>query len=163
MFKLIILCFIAFCVIMGIVKRICRNFRKKLVILVDIDALFEMSAVLQRAEIYAQNKADSNLLDYMKAHFREIGVCPVGLNKAIMLQQKGYTLKFVAGLATEELRPIVAHLLNLWNLRGELYMVGDLDANIMLEQLKYDNPNIIGLIGKNLDNKKYAHYGLRVF
>ena len=75
-----------------------------------------------------------------------------------MLQQKGYTLRVVDGLATEELRLIVAHLLNLWGLRGELYMTDNLD-----EHLKYNNPNIIGLVGRNLDSKKYARLGLRVF
>ena len=42
-------------------------------------------------------------------------------------------------------------------------MIGDLDINVALEQLRYNNPSIIGLIGKNIDNKKYADYGLRVF
>lgn len=158
MFKLIILCFISFCVIMGIVKRICRNFRKKLVILVDIDALFEMSAVLQRAEIYAQNKADSNLLDYMKDHFREIGVCPNGLKKALIFQQKGYTLKFISNL-DENLRIVVARLLNIWGLEGELFLSADEKLIVKIE------PNIIGIISnnKNLTDERLERLGIKAF
>lgn len=157
------ICLITFFIFSRIALWVQKRLKKSLVILVDITALFDIMPIYQRGLVYVENKPNSSLLDYMKEHFKEIGVCPVGLNKAIMLQQKGYTLKFVAGLTTEELRPIVAHLLNLWGLRGELYMVGDLEANIMIEHIRHDNPNIIGLIGKNLDGKKYAPYGLRVF
>lgn len=135
-----------------------KRLKKSMVILVDIRALFDILPIYQRGLVYVENKPNSSLIKYMQEHFKEIGVYPNGLNKAMMLQQKGYTLKFVAGLTTEELRLIVAHLLNLWGLRGELYMTDNLD-----EHLKYNNTNIIGLVGRNLDSKKYARWGLRVF
>ena len=151
------ICLITFFVFSRIALWFQKRLKKSMVILVDIDALFDIMPIYQRGLVYVENKPNSSLIEYMQEHFKEIGVCPNGLNKAIMLQQKGYTLKFISGL-TEDLRPIVAHLLNLWGLRGELYMIDDLD-----EHLKYNNPNIIGLVGRNLDSKKYASLGLRVF
>lgn len=158
MFKLVMLYFIAFCVVTGIVKRICRNFRKKLVILVDIDALFDISIVLRRAEIYAQNGMGSDLIDYMKNHFREIGVCPNGLKKALMLQQKGYTLKFISNL-DENLRIIVARLLNIWGLQGELFLSADEKFLVKIE------PNIIGIISndKNFTEERLERLGIKAF
>ena len=152
------ICLITFFVFSRIALWFQKKLKKSMVILVDINALFDIMPIYQRGLVYVENRPNSSLIEYMQEHFKEIGVCPNGLNKAIMLQQKGYTLRFVAGLTTEELRLIVAHLLNLWGLRGELYMTDDLD-----EHLKYNNPNIIGLVGRNLDNKKYARWGLRVF
>lgn len=152
------ICLITFFVFSRIALWFQKRLKKSMVILVDINALFDIMPIYQRGLVYVENRPNSSLIEYMQEHFKEIGVCPNGLNKAIMLQQKGYTLKFVAGLTTEELRLIVAHLLNLWGLRGELYMTDDLD-----EHLKYNNPNIIGLVGRNLDSKKYASLGLRVF
>ena len=151
------ICLITFFVFSRIALWFQKRLKKSMVILVDINALFDIMPIYQRGLVYVENKPNSSLFEYMKEHFKEIGACPNGLNKAIMLQQKGYTLKFISGL-TEDLRPIVAHLLNLWGLRGELYMIDDLD-----EHLKYNNPNIIGLVGRNLDSKKYASLGLRVF
>ena len=156
------ICLITFFVFSRIALWFQKRLKKLMVILVDINALFDIMPIYQRGLVYVENRPNSSLIEYMQEHFKEIGVCPVGLNKAIMLQQKGYTLRFVAGL-TEDLRPIVAHLLNLWGLKGDLFMIGELDVNIALEQLRYNNPSIIGLIGKNIDNKKYADYGLRVF
>jgi hypothetical protein len=159
MFKLI-MCFIAFFVFSvvctSILNHLCKNFRKNLIILVDVGALFDIFPVLQRAEIYAQNKSDSNLFDYMQNHFCEIGVNPTGLSKAIKIQHRGYTLKFISTL-NEDLRPIVAKLLNVWHLKGDLYL--SIDNGVVIEQL---NPNIIGIIGKNLDADKYAKNGLKV-
>lgn len=152
------ICLITFFVFSRIALWFQKRLKKSMVILVDINALFDIMPIYQRGLVYVENRPNSSLIEYMQEHFKEIGVCPVGLNKAIMLQQKGYTLRFVAGLATEELRLIVAHLLNLWGLKGELYMTDDLD-----EHLKYNNPNIIGLVGRNLDSKKYARWSLRVF
>ena len=152
------ICLITFFVFSRIALWFQKRLKKSMVILVDINALFDIMPIYQRGLVYVENRPNSSLIEYMQEHFKEIGVCPNGLNKAIMLQQKGYTLRFFAGLTTEELRLIVAHLLNLWGLRGELYMTDDLD-----EHLKYNNPNIIGLVGRNLDNKKYASWGLRVF
>lgn len=152
------ICLITFFVFSRIALWFQKRLKKSMVILVDINALFDIMPIYQRGLVYVENRPNSSLIEYMQEHFKEIGVCPNGLNKAIMLQQKGYTLRFVAGLTTEELRLIVAHLLNLWGLRGELYMTDDLD-----EHLKYNNPNIIGLVGRNLDSKKYASLGLRVF
>ena len=152
------ICLITFFVFSRIALWFQKRIKKSMVILVDINALFDIMPIYQRGLVYVENRPNSSLIEYMQEHFKEIGVCPVGLNKAIMLQQKGYTLRFVAGLTTEELRLIVAHLLNLWGLKGELYMTDDLD-----EHLKYNNPNIIGLVGRNLDSKKYARLGLRVF
>ena len=151
------ICLITFFVFSRIALWFQKRLKKSMVILVDINALFDIMPIYQRGLVYVENRPNSSLIEYMQEHFKEIGVCPNGLNKAIMLQQKGYTLKFISGL-TEDLRPIVAHLLNLWGLRGELYMIDDLD-----EHLKYNNPNIIGLVGRNLDSKKYASLGLRVF
>ena len=151
------ICLITFFVFSRIALWFQKRLKKSMVILVGINALFDIMPIYQRGLVYVENKPNSSLFEYMKEHFKEIGVCPNGLNKAIMLQQKGYTLKFISGL-TEDLRPIVAHLLNLWGLRGELYMTDDLD-----EHLKYNNPNIIGLVGRNLDSKKYTRWGLRVF
>lgn len=156
------ICLITFFVFSRIALWFQKRLKKSMVILVDINALFDIMPIYQRGLVYVENKPNSSLIEYMQEHFKEIGVCPNGLNKTIMLQQKGYTLKFISGLA-EDLRPIVAHLLNLWGLRGELFMIGDLDINVVLEQLRYNNPNIIGLIGKNIDNKKYVDYGLKVF
>ena len=152
------ICLITFFVFSKIALWLQKRLKKSMVILVDINALFDIMPIYQRGLVYVENRPNSSLIEYMQEHFKEIGVCPNGLNKAIMLQQKGYTLRFVAGLTTEELRLIIAHLLNLWGLRGELYMTDDLD-----EHLKYNNPNIIGLVGRNLDSKKYARRGLRVF
>lgn len=152
------ICLITFFVFSRIALWFQKRLKKSMVILVDINALFDIMPIYQRGLVYVENRPNNSLIEYMQEHFKEIGVCPIGLNKAIMLQQKGYTLRFVAGLATEELRLIVAHLLNLWGLRGELYMTDNLD-----EHLKYNNPNIIGLVGRNLDSKKYARCGLRVF
>ena len=151
------ICLITFFVFSRIALWFQKRLKKSMIILVDINALFDIMPIYQRGLVYVENRPNSSLIEYMQEHFKEIGVCPNGLNKAIMLQQKGYTLKFISGL-TEDLRPIVAHLLNLWGLRGELYMIDDLD-----EHLKYNNPNIIGLVGRNLDSKKYASLGLRVF
>lgn len=151
------ICLITFFVFSKIALWFQKRLKKSMVILVDINALFDIMPIYQRGLVYVENKPNSSLFEYIKEHFKEIGVCPNGLNKAIMLQQKGYTLNFISGL-TEDLRPIVAHLLNLWGLRGELYMTDDLD-----EHLKYNNPNIIGLVGRNLDSKKYIRWGLRVF
>ena len=158
----IAICLITFFVFSRIALWFQKRLKKSMVILVDINALFDIMPIYQRGLVYVENRPNSNLIEYMQEHFKEIGVCPNGLNKAIMLQQKGYTLKFISGL-TEDLRSIVAHLLNLWGLKGDLFMIGDLDINVALEQLRYNNPSIIGLIGKNIDNKKYADYGLRVF
>jgi hypothetical protein len=154
----VIICLITFFVFSRITLWLQKRLKKSMVILVDVNALFDIMPIYQRGLVYVENKPNSSLIEYMQEHFKEIGVCPNGLNKAIMLQQKGYTLKFVIGLMTEELRPIMAHLLNLWRLRGELYMANDID-----EHLKYNNPNIIGLVGRNLDSKKYARWGLKVF
>lgn len=156
------ICLITFFVFSRIALWFQKRVKKSMVILVDINALFDIIPIYQRGLVYVENRPNSSLIKYMQEHFKEIGVCPNGLNKAIMLQQKGYTLKFISGL-TEDLRPIVAHLLNLWGLRGNLFMIGDLDINVALEQLRYNNPSIIGLVGKNIDNKKYTDYGLRVF
>ena len=156
------ICLITFFVFSRISLWFQKRLKKSMVIVVSINALFDIMPIYQRGLVYVENKPNSSLFEYMKEHFKEIGVCPNGLNKAIMLQQKGYTLKFLSGL-TEDLRPIVAHLLNLWGLKGDLFMIGDLDINIALEQLRYNNPSIIGLIGKDIDKKKYADYGLRVF
>ena len=135
-----------------------KRLKKSMVILVDINALFDIMPIYQRGLVYVENRPNSSLVEYMQEHFKEIGVWPVGLNKAIKLKKKRKTLRYIDGLATEESRLIVAHLLNLWGLRGELYMTDNLD-----EHLKYNNPNIIGLVGRNLDSKKYARLGLRVF
>lgn len=153
----VIICLITFFVFSRITLWFQKRLKKSMIILVDINALFDIMPIYQRGLVYVENRPNSSLIEYMQEHFKEIGVCPNGLNKAIMLQQKGYTLKFISGL-TEELRLIVAHLLNLWRLRGELYMTEDLD-----ERLKCNNPNIIGLVGRNLDSKKYARWGLKVF
>lgn len=154
----VIICLITFFVFSRITLWFQKRLKKSIIILVDVNALFDIMPIYQRGLVYVENKPNSSLIEYMQEHFKEIGVCPNGLNKAIMLQQKGYTLKFIAGLTSEDLRPIVAHLLNLWRLRGELYMTNNID-----EHLKYNNPNIIGLVGRNLDSKKYARWGLRVF
>lgn len=154
----VIICLITFFVFSRITLWFQKRLKKSMIILVDVNALFDIMPIYQRGLVYVENKPNSSLIEYMQEHFKEIGVCPNGLNKAIMLQQKGYTLKFIAGLTSEDLRPIVAHLLNLWRLRGELYMTNNID-----EHLKYNNPNIIGLVGRNLDSKKYARWGLRVF
>lgn len=154
----VIICLITFFVFSRITLWFQKRLKKSMIILVDVNALFDIMPIYQRGLVYVENKPNSSLIEYMQEHFKEIGVCPNGLNKAIILQQKGYTLKFIAGLTSEDLRPIVAHLLNLWRLRGELYMTNNID-----EHLKYNNPNIIGLVGRNLDSKKYARWGLRVF
>lgn len=151
------ICLVTFFVFSRIALWFQKRLKKSMVILVDVNALFDIMPIYQRGLVYVENRPNSSLIEYMQEHFKEIGVCPSGLNKAIMLQQKGYTLKFISGL-TEELRLIVAHLLNLWRLRGELYMTDNLG-----EHLKYNNPNIIGLIGRDLDRKKYACWGLKVF
>ena len=143
------ICWITFFVFSRIALWFQKRLKKSMVILVDINALFDIMPIYQRGLVYVENRPNSSLIEYMQEHFKEIGVCPVGLNKAIMLQQKGYTLKFISGL-TEDLRPIVAHLLNLWGLRGELFMIGDLDINIALEQLRYNNPSIIALAESDL-------------
>lgn len=120
MFKLIIfsVAVVTFIKVFNFVGRIVK---KSIVIDVNVEQLFELEPIMQRANVYINNKSDKNICDYLTEHFREIGMLPVWINKVIRIQQRGYTVKFHSKYS-EEVRPIIAHLLNLWGLKGELYL-----------------------------------------
>lgn len=152
------ICLIVFFVFSRIALWFQKRLRKSMVILVDIEALFDILPIYQRGKVYIKNVPTSSLFEYMQEHFKEIGVCPIGLNKAIKLQQKGYTLKFMSRL-DEDLRPIVAHLLNLWDLRGELYLYSNNGKDGVVI-----TSDVIGMItNKDSNKRRFRKLGVRLF
>jgi len=115
-----------FGMILGWVKKS----RKESVIIIDFDTLVDVSSIIERGKIWAENNEDNTFDDYFAGHVTEQIPNPRGLVKALYYQQKGFTLHFVS-VRPERLRMQTAKFLNDWKLRGQLHMINDRDEDML--------------------------------
>ena len=133
--------------------------RTKSVILVDFDStLSDVSAIVNRGNIYTKNHPNKDINDYITAHISEQEPIPKGISKVWVLQRQCYKIVFISGYS-ENCRLDIARFLNKWGLVGELHMDSFpvhgvsrvADKLWTISQLEKSGLKVVGIIDNSQD------------